>query len=169
MKKDPHRVKILGAKAVKAKLRRMAYEIFEKNYEAESLVMIGMGKRGGYLCSRLADLLQEISPLKVTQIEAVKSDSREGILPEETNKAIPGQAVIIVDDVLYSGLTMFQALSAVMDLKPAKVQVAVLIDRGHRNIPVSHDFVGVELATSLQQYVSVEITADEDKAVAYLF
>lgn len=169
MKKDSHRVKILGAKAVKAKLRRMAYEIFEKNYDEEGLVMIGMGKRGGYLSSQLADLLHEISPLQVSLIRAVKSDSREGVLPEETANAIPGRPVIIVDDVLYSGLTMFQALAAVMELKPAKVQIAVLIDRGHRNIPVSHDFVGVELATSLQQYVSVEIAEDEHKAVAYLF
>jgi pyrimidine operon attenuation protein/uracil phosphoribosyltransferase len=169
MNKEPHRVKILGAKAVKAKLRRMAYEIFEKNYEESDLVMIGMGKRGGYLASQLADLLHEISPLKVTRIDAIKSDSREGVLPEETANAIPGKVVVIVDDVLYSGLTMFHALSAVMDLKPAKVQIAVLIDRGHRHIPVSHDFVGVELATSLQQYVSVEIAENEHKAVAYLF
>jgi pyrimidine operon attenuation protein/uracil phosphoribosyltransferase len=169
MNQNPHRVKILDAEAVRAKLRRMAYEIFEKNYEEEAVVMIGLGQEGEYLADRLTHLMQEISPLKIVRIGAGKGESHDVNLPEEAAKSIEGRVVVIVDDVLYSGLTMFHALEKVMQLRPSKVQIAVLIDRGHRHVPVSHDFVGMELATSLQQYVSVEIVESEQKAAAYLF
>jgi pyrimidine operon attenuation protein/uracil phosphoribosyltransferase len=79
-----------------------------------------------------------------------------------------GKVAIIVDDVLYSGLTVLNALTKLLPLKPSKIQVAVLIDRGHHHYPVTHDYVGMELATSLLQYVTVEVDEDQSKAAVYL-
>ncbi|MCL4105588.1 UNVERIFIED_CONTAM: hypothetical protein GTU68_057463 [Idotea baltica] len=89
----------------------------------------------------------------------------EGDNPKES---IAGLPVLIVDDVLYSGRTMFYAIAAVVPLGPAKIQTAVLIDRGHRSIPVTHDFVGMLLSTSLQEHVSVEISPEKSSATAYI-
>ncbi|MEM0998753.1 MAG: phosphoribosyltransferase family protein [Bacteroidota bacterium] len=169
MSQSAHKVQILTSTAVKAKLRRMAYEIYERNYDCERLVIIGIGGRGGYIADQLTATLNEISPMVIERLGAVKEMDRDLELEATASRIIPGQAVILVDDVLYSGLTMFHVLRLVMQHNPQRVQTAVLIDRGHRNVPVTHDFVGIELATSLQQYVSVEIKPAEKEAAAYLF
>ncbi|HHG83179.1 MAG TPA: phosphoribosyltransferase [Bacteroidetes bacterium] len=163
------KVKILGGSAVKGILRRMAYEIYEKNFDQKKLVIIGIGKRGGYLAQQILEILKEISPLDLQLFLAAKTEGDGIALLKEAIDSISGEPILIVDDVLYSGITMFHALAAVMNCNPLAVQIAVLIDRGHRSVPVSHDFVGMELATSLKQYVSVEISAAEQKANAYLY
>ena len=118
MSEAAHKVKILGAKAVKAKLRRMAYEIYERNYERDRLVIIGIGGRGGYLSRQLSDILREISPIKVERFDLDKNIEDELSLDPGSRSIIPGQSVLIVDDVLYSGLTMFHAVAMVMQYNP---------------------------------------------------
>lgn len=169
MEAKDHKVKILGASAVKAKMRRMAYEVYENNFEEQSLILIGIGKRGGYLATRLAAILREISPLRIELLNASKTEGDGVAIAEADLTKLEGEAVLVVDDVLYSGLTIFHTVAAVMQSKPKAVQTAVLIDRGHRNVPMTSDFVGMELATSLKQYVSVEVSPEADKAIAYLF
>lgn len=160
------KVKILGGSATKAKLRRIAYEIYEANFREQQLVLVGIDLRGGFLARQLQRLLSEISPLKVDLLSAKKTG--EGIALEST-AGIADATIVVVDDVLYSGRTMFLTIAEVMRHAPAKVQTAVLIDRGHRSVPVTHDFVGMVLATSLKQYVDVEVDAVKEKAAAYLF
>ncbi|MEM7035552.1 MAG: phosphoribosyltransferase family protein [Bacteroidota bacterium] len=171
MDHSEQKVKILGATAVDAKLRRIAYEIYERSFGREEIVIIGIGKRGGYVADRLEGMLAEVAPLKVLRLAAVKAAEGDGITLDGDDVAgtIQGRLALVVDDVLYSGRTMFHALAAVMEHGPEMVQTAVLIDRGHRNLPVTHDYVGMVLATSLKQYVSVEIAENEKKAVAYVF
>ena len=166
----PDKVKILGSGAARAKLKRIAYEVYEANFGLEELVIVGLNNRGASLSTQLAEMLTEISPIKVLSLRARMNDETDSVslLDEDATSVIKGKVVLIVDDVLYSGRTMFRAIASVMEHSPSRVQTAVLIDRGHRNIPVTHDYVGMLLATSLKQHVSVEISPDDAAATAYL-
>lgn len=163
------KVMILGAPAVRARLRRMAYQIYESNYGQEEVTIVGIDDRGGFLASQMATILQEVSPLKVSLIRASKVNNDTAIALEVgAADSITDRPVVIVDDVLYSGRTLFLTVAEVLAFQPRRVQTAVLIDRGHRNLPVTHDFVGLLLATSLKQHVSVEISPADASAKAYL-
>lgn len=160
---------ILAPSSVGAKLRRMAYEIYEANYGQDSLVLVGVDKRGGFLAKAIGGILEEISPLSIRLLAAPKDENGAvGLEGEGLEFEIGGKPVVVVDDVLYSGHTLFNAVAKILAFQPSRIQSAVLIDRGHRNVPVTHDFVGMLLATSLKQHVSVEILEDESSATAYL-
>lgn len=163
------KVRILDQPAIVAKLKRMAFEIYEKNFGKKELIMVGMDERGGYLAQELKSLLERISPLKVTFVQARKDlESYDVTLEGVDGSVLKNQIVFLVDDVLYSGITMVSALTTVMEFAPRKVRIAVLIDRGHRSFPVSPDFVGLELATTLKQHVSVEVEEENEKIEAFL-
>ena len=171
MNTEIEKVKILSAGAITAKLKRMAFEIYERNFKEEELIFVSIGPRGEFLAKQLAVHMVEISNLNISQLRLIKSESADDLnwqLPDAVSK-IEGKTVIIVDDVLYSGKTMFTAVAEVVKGKPNGVQVAVLIDRGHRTLPVSHDFVGMEMATSLKQYISMEVDSKTSRAAAYIF
>ena len=166
----PEKVKILGPGPARAKLRRIAYEVYEANFGLRELVIVGLNDRGASLAAQLAEVLTDISPIKISPLRARMNDETESVnlLDDNASEVIKGKVVLIVDDVLYSGRTMFHAIASVMEHSPSRVQTAVLIDRGHRNIPVTHDYVGMLLATSLKQHVSVEISPEDHSATAYL-
>ncbi|MCL4132713.1 UNVERIFIED_CONTAM: hypothetical protein GTU68_023847 [Idotea baltica] len=150
----------------------MAYEIYEANYLEEELLVIGIDERGGFLGEELVRSLHEISPLRVTFVSAIL-DRAEGIPSIGMDLSIEieqleNRPIVVVDDVLYSGSTLLNVVAILFQSKPKTIQTAVLIDRGHRMMPISPDFVGLELATTLQQHVSVEIVPKENKAEAYL-
>lgn len=167
---NPQKAKILSSSAARARLKRIAYEVYEANYGNEKLIILGIDHRGGYLAEQLANILKEISPIEVILMMADKMENPDKVVIRDANAetAIRGNSILIVDDVLYSGKTLFNAIAAVMYCQPSKVQTAVLIDRGHRSIPVTHDFVGMLLSTSLKQHVSVEISPETLSATAYL-
>lgn len=150
---------ILTPNAVQKKINRIAFEVYESNYGEKKIVVAGVGARGAFIAKALCLKLKEISPLTIDEIYLAKENS-PGFEPSpeaEIKSKCLKQTVLLVDDVLYSGRTMFNALAQVMQQGPVKVQMAVLVDRGHRSIPVSPDFVGLELATTLKQHVSVEV------------
>ena len=161
------KVQILDASDARAKINRMAYEIYESNFGESALIVVGLNQRGAFLADLLAEQLKKISALEVIRMNAHRKTDRVQ-LEEGTKVEIKDHPVIVVDDVLYSGTTLFLAVAAVMAHQPKRVQTAVLIDRGHRNLPVTHDFVGMLLATTLQQHVSVEIAEEETSAIAYV-
>jgi pyrimidine operon attenuation protein/uracil phosphoribosyltransferase len=150
----------------------MAFEIYEQNFGQASVVFIGVGERGGYLAKEISRHLQEISPLEIQILSAHPDrESMESPLPVEFTPElgpVEGAHVVIVDDVLYTGRTLMSVISHVLRAKPAKLQTAILIDRGHRHFPVSSDFVGVELATTFHQHVFFELSADRKEVEAYL-
>ena len=168
MSTGKEKVQILSAAEARSKINRMAYEIYESNFGVEQLVLIGVNERGTFLADLLTEHLRKISPIEILRIRGNRV--KDGVQMETADAAatIRGRAVVIVDDVLYSGRTMFLAIAAVIPHRPARVQTAVLIDRGHRNVPVTHDFVGMLLATTLQQHVSVEIASEETSAIAFV-
>ena len=165
------KVRILDHDSIKARLKRMAFEIYEANYSEEGLFVIGIDERGGFLGRELMKNLEQISPLKLTFVESHLDRSQAAFMGIELSIEIEelyGKSIVVVDDVLYSGNTLLQVVSILLQAVPSKLRTAVLIDRGHRTVPVSSDFVGMVLATTIQQHVSVEIHEETKKIEAFL-
>lgn len=169
---------VLDRDAVKRKLVRMAHEIIEKNAGCE-LAIVGIHSRGAPLAARLQTLIseqlgQEV-PLGELDISFYRDDIGRGGRLEApvvnaTQLAFPidERTVVIVDDVLFTGRTVRAAIDALFDYgRPAKVQLAVLIDRGHRELPIRPDYIGKNLPTSLDERVNVTVSElDGEDAVA---
>jgi pyrimidine operon attenuation protein/uracil phosphoribosyltransferase len=169
MEATTEKVKIISAGGIAAMLRRMAYEMYERNFTAERLVLSGIGPRGGYVADVLEGHLREIAPLKVMRADFLKIADGLAWKKAPTAAEIAQGTLVIVDDVLYSGTTIVQALTLAASLQPAKIQTAVLVDRGHHRFPVQGNYVGMEIATSLKQYVSVEVDLEAQRAEAFIF
>ena len=163
---------VLVADDVGRALRRMAHEILEANKGAGGLVLMGIRSRGVPLAQRLAAKLSEIEgtpvPAGSLDVTLYRDDyARTGPRPlgqTEFPGDIDGRTVVLVDDVLYTGRTVRAAMDAVMDYgRPRAIQLAVLVDRGHRELPIRADYVGKNLPTSDSQDVRVHL-AETDGA-----
>lgn len=152
---------VLDAAGVKRTLGRMAHEILESNGGASNLVVVGILRRGYPLAKRLAFAMTQIEgatiPCGKLDVTRSRDDFREAGLDEsEIPFAVSGQTVILVDEVVYTGRTVRAALDALLAYgRPAAVRLAVLVDRGHRELPVQPDFVGRVLATGPEDHVEV--------------
>lgn len=158
---------ILDQSEIARSLRRISHEIIERNHGIQSVVLMGIPTRGAYLAERLATILQSIEgsvPFGSLDITMHRDDHRirpprplaQTVIPVG---GIEGKIVVLVDDVLFSGRTIRAALDALGELgRPQSVQLAVLIDRGHRELPIRADFVGKNLPTSLKETVQVQLS-----------
>jgi pyrimidine operon attenuation protein/uracil phosphoribosyltransferase len=163
---------LLDAAALKRTLARMAHEVAERNPDPSRVVVIGVQSGGVILAQRLAALLQEIWGRTVphgtldVSMHRDDLDQRGTLVVRSTNipADISDKTVILVDDVLYSGRTTRAALDALTDYgRPERVQLAVLIDRGHRELPITADFVCRRVTTSRQQRIDVRLANDSGK------
>lgn len=162
---------VQNQKDIEKSVRRIAHEILEKNKEGEGLVLIGIRKRGATLAKRLSVAIQEIGgievPIGALDINLYRDDLSEiaaqPILHKtEVPYAVKEKKVILVDDVLYTGRTIRAALDAIIDLgRPCSIQLAVLLDRGHRELPIRADYVGKNVPTSRGELVEVRLTEDD--------
>ncbi|WP_302188153.1 bifunctional pyr operon transcriptional regulator/uracil phosphoribosyltransferase PyrR [uncultured Lactobacillus sp.] len=168
--------KIMDKDGIRRALTRMSYEIVERNQGTENLVLIGIKTRGWYLAQRIADRLKQIEGHELPVVSLNISGYRDDLSQEEKEKAmesfetpvdLTGKTVILVDDVLYTGRTIRAALDAIMDQgRPAKIALAVLIDRGHRELPIRPDFIGKNIPTAASEDVQVYVQeADGEDAV----
>ena len=158
---------VMDAQAVERALTRIAHEIVERNRGGKGLVLIGIRSRGVFLAERLGRLIGEIDghepPRGIIDITLYRDDlsrSRQQPLVKGTDIRFPieDQRVILVDDVLYTGRTIRAALDALVDFgRPLGVQLAVLVDRGHRELPIRADYVGKNLPTSRDEEVRVRV------------
>lgn len=159
---------VIDAKGVERVLARMAHEIVERNRGVGGLVLVGVRSRGIDIATRIAQNIARIEgadiPLGVIDITLYRDDFRRSTeTPPEVKGTdidfpIDDRHVVLVDDVLYTGRTVRAALDALMDFgRPRSVQLAVLIDRGHRELPIRADYVGKNLPTSATESVKVEI------------
>jgi pyrimidine operon attenuation protein/uracil phosphoribosyltransferase len=149
-------------------LSRIAHEICERNNGSQSITLLGIPTRGAHLARRLAALIETIEsqPVQVGTIDTTlfRDDLRlkapRALMPTSIpSLGIENRTVVLVDDVLFSGRTIRAALDALGDIgRPAKVQLAVLIDRGHRELPIRADFVGKNIPTAVAQSVKVLLT-----------
>ena len=152
-------------------LTRISHEILESNRGASDLVLLGIPTRGVYLADRIGRTLAGIEPgalvgsLDVTMYrdDLARNPTRAPAPTRLPEGGIDGKTVVLVDDVLYSGRTIRAALDAIADLgRPRAVRLAVLIDRGHRELPIRADFVGKNLPTSVAERINVRVSEIDD-------
>ena len=157
---------VMDAGEVRRALTRIAHEIVEKNKGAENVALVGILRRGEPLAARLAQAIARIEghavPFGGLDIALYRDDyavRRTQARGTHVAFDIGGKTVVLVDDVLFTGRSVNAAITALMDLgRPASVQLAVLVDRGHRELPVRADFVGKNLPTALAEHVQVRLS-----------
>ena len=152
----------MDADEIERSLTRIAHQILEANKGADNIALVGIVTRGDLLAKRLADKIEQIEGVKVPlgrlDISFYRDDFATYLAPEVLSTDIlfniDGMTVVLVDDVLYTGRTVRAALDALMDIgRPAAVQLAVLVDRGHRELPIRADFVGKNVPSSSEENV----------------
>lgn len=170
---------LLDEKAMKRSLIRVSHEIIEKNKGVEEIVLIGIKRRGYPLAQRIAKCIANIEgvdiPVGSVDISLYRDDLQTiNEAPRVNDKnlgvEVKGKKVVLVDDVLFTGRTARAALDAVIDAgRPKMIQLAVLIDRGHRELPIRADFVGKNIPTSRNELISVSLTEmdNEDSVKIY--
>lgn len=156
-------VQVMTAEDIRRALTRIAHEIVERNRGARNLLLVGIQRRGVPLAVRLRDLIAGFESdetvcgsLDVTLYRDDVGTGARRVRATDIPVDVTGRTVLLVDEVLFTGRTARAALGAVMDLgRPAAVQLAVLVDRGHRELPIRADYVGKNLPTSLREHVRV--------------
>jgi len=166
------KARIMDSDGIRRVITRIAHEIIERNKGTDDMVLIGIRRRGVPLARRLADKIKEIEgslvPVGVLDITLYRDDlTTMGHQPvvRQTEVAFPiaGKRVILVDDVLFTGRTIRAALDAIIDLgRPRYIQLAALVDRGHRELPIRADYVGKNVPTSRREEVAVRLTETDD-------
>jgi pyrimidine operon attenuation protein/uracil phosphoribosyltransferase len=169
---DPGRT-VLDETDIARALTRISHEILERNKGADDLVLLGIPSRGVPLAHRVAERIASVEGLDVPvgslDVTMYRDDLRlkpaRTLLPTEIpSGGIDGRTVVLVDDVLFSGRTIRAALDALTEIgRPAAVRLAVLVDRGHRELPIRADFVGKNLPTSLVERVQVTLAGIDDE------
>lgn len=173
----PEPAVILDALAIQRSLTRIAHEIAERNVNDAEVVLVGIPVGGDHLAARLAKILAGIwkhdVPFGILDTTLHRDDLDQRLAPMVHPTDIPfdinGKTVVLVDDVLFSGRTTRAAMDALNDFgRPRKIQLAVLVDRGHRELPIKADFVGKNVPTSLDEKISLLLTeagAAQDQVV----
>lgn len=158
---------VMDQSAISRSLNRIAHEILERNKGTEHLAFIGIRSRGIPLAYRLAEKIEQIEgqrlPVGELDITSYRDDLGENAHAEFSKNNLPfdvtGKKIILVDDVLFTGRTIRAALDAVMDYgRPKNIQLAVLVDRGHRELPIKADYIGKNIPTSHLEGIRVCVT-----------
>jgi pyrimidine operon attenuation protein/uracil phosphoribosyltransferase len=163
---------LMDSEGIRRALTRIAHEIVEKNKGVDNVVLVGIRTRGVPIAERLAENIEKIEgkkpPVGVLDITLYRDDLstlayQPIVRPTELPVDITGKIVVLVDDVLYTGRTIRAALDAVIDNgRPKTIQLAVLVDRGHRELPIRADFVGKNVPTSSKEVISVQLQATDE-------
>ena len=159
---------VLNSEQIQQKINRIAYEIYENNYDEKEIVIAGIAKNGYLFAKRIVDVLQKISPIKTKLIEIVfdkKDPIANEIKIDLTEKELKNRVIILVDDVLNSGKTLIFGAKPFLKSPVKRLTTVVLVDRGHNRYPIKADFVGISLSTTLQEHITVEIDKKGKEAV----
>lgn len=172
------KARLLDREGIRRSLTRIAHEILEKNKGTEDLILIGIRRRGVPLAVRLAELIQQIEgveiPVGKLDITLYRDDlTALSDYPLVRGTDIPcditAKKIVLVDDVLYTGRTIRAAMDALMDIgRPFLIQLAVLIDRGHRELPIRADYVGKNVPTSRKENIKVMLQEIDDDEVVII-
>jgi pyrimidine operon attenuation protein/uracil phosphoribosyltransferase len=158
---------ILSKEVVEKKLRRMAYEILENNIDEKEIILAGIRESGSVVAKVIQQMLGEISSIK-TELITITLDKKE---PTDVSLSktfdFNGKVIILIDDVSNSGKTLLYALKPFIESHPKKIQTLVLVERTHTSFPVRPDYVGLSIATTLQEHIFVEVKGTEVQG-AYL-
>ncbi|RCW70781.1 bifunctional pyr operon transcriptional regulator/uracil phosphoribosyltransferase PyrR [Saliterribacillus persicus] len=160
---------VLDNAAIRRALTRIAHEILERNKGVDDLMLIGIKTRGLPLAKRLQERIKEIEGIEVSlgelditlyrdDLSHAAENSEPTLADAKINDRITGKKVILVDDVLYTGRTVRAAMDAIMDQgRPSQIQLAVLVDRGHRELPIRADYIGKNIPTAQSEVITVAL------------
>jgi len=152
---------ILSKEVAEKKLRRMAFEILENNIDEKEIILAGIRESGSVVAKVIQKMLGEIAAIK-TELITITLDKNE-----PTNVSLSktfdfkGKVIVVIDDVSNSGKTLLYALKPFIDSHPKKIQTLVLVERTHTSFPVRPDYVGLSIATTLQEHIFVEVKGEE--------
>jgi len=161
-------MKILNKTQIGQKIERLSFEILENNFEEKEIILAGINFNGLAFAGLIRDALQNITHIPIHMIQIRLNPAKplqEPIIIDTKVEQLKGKTIIIVDDVANTGRTVFYAVKPFMDVVPRKVEVAVLVDRKHKSFPIAADYVGLSLATTIQEDIDVRIRDTSDWAV----
>tara|TARA_S200000501_G_C20797496_1_gene732472 strand:+ start:398 stop:898 length:501 start_codon:yes stop_codon:yes gene_type:complete len=155
--------KIMDAADIHKTVKRIAYQIYETNFEEKQLVLAGVAYNGVVLAKRIQEELEKISQIGVISLE-IKVDKKNPINQVSISKELDickNNSIVVVDDVLNTGSTLIYAVTHFLSIRLKKIQTAVLVNRNHKNFPVKGDFKGISLSTSIKEHVNVKFGENE--------
>ena len=160
---------ILDKKETLQKIKRIAYEIYERNYQEQELTIAGIYDKGYFFAELLVKELKQICKLKITLVKITLDKSAksqcEVTLDTDIN-SLKDKVVIVTDDVLNTGRTLVYSLQPFLTISLKKLQTAVIVNRNHNNFPVSPDYIGYSIATTLKEHI--DVVFEEDKFGVYM-
>jgi pyrimidine operon attenuation protein/uracil phosphoribosyltransferase len=172
------KAKLIDESGLNRTITRLAHEIIEKTKGSKNIVILGMRTRGEFLAKRILEKIVEIENFKpeygVLDVTLYRDDFRTRLKQPQVSVSnitfdVNEKVIILIDDVLYTGRTVRSALNAIMDLgRPAMVKLCVLVDRGHRELPIKADFVGLNTPTSINEEVRVKMKEIDNEDAVYL-
>ncbi len=164
-------MKILNHRQIQQKIKRIAYEIYERNFEEQELILIGINQRGMEVARLILEELLKIADGLMITVSRVQLSPQNplmnDILLEMPIQELEGKTIVVVDDVANTGKTLFYAMRPMMAVLPKKIETAVLVDRMHKSFPIRTDYVGLSLATTIAEHIFVDII-DAKEYAAYL-
>ena len=174
----PDQIKVVDKEGLDRILTRISHEILERNRGSANLVLMGMRTRGEFLANRIFQKIKKIDnkelPLGILDVTLYRDDFRTSLKQPQVSVSnitfdINSKDVILIDDVLYTGRTVRSALNALMDFgRPSSIQLFILVDRGHRELPIRADYVGKNIPTSVYQEIKVKMEEIDGEDSIYL-
>jgi pyrimidine operon attenuation protein/uracil phosphoribosyltransferase len=158
---------ILNKEQVERKIHRLAFEIAERNFEVSEIYFVAIRDNGVSLAQKIAEALSQISGIKIHMLELSLDKKNPSDITVSGLPPVNDSVIILIDDVASSGKTMLYALKPLMEIHPQKIQTLVLVERTHKAFPVQIDYVGMSVATTLQEHIYVEAENGEIKG-AYM-
>lgn len=172
------KAKIIDEVNIQRIITRISHEILERNKGSRNLVLIGMRTRGEFLARRIYNKIKEIEgislPLGVLDVTLYRDDFRKRLKQPQVSVSditfdLNDKDIILIDDVLYTGRTVRSAMGALMDMgRPSTIQLCVLVDRGHRELPIKSDYVGKNIPTSINEEIKLKLSEVDGEDAVYL-
>ncbi len=151
---------ILNSRQVKQRIERIAYQVYEDNFEEKEIIFAGIARSGFVFAKMLQDSFSRLTPIKSILIEVIldkENPVQHTIKPSLSIADMDGKVVIVVDDVLNSGKTLIYSLKPFLEADLKKLRTVLLVDRDHKRYPVEADFVGITISTTLQEHITVDL------------